>query len=74
MAILTVCDTAADRERLEALVRRGRAALLRCRRLGASFTGVSRLRLVSLHGVESYTSTGEVVDDGYAGSSVRLSA
>lgn len=72
VAILATCDTREDRERLEALVQRGRESLLRCRRLGASFTGVSRLRLVSSRGAESYDREGTVVDEGLSGSTVRV--
>jgi hypothetical protein len=53
-----------NRAALEPLVRRGREALLRCRRLGASYTSVARVRLHLCTGVDTYDRTG-----GYAGAS-----
>jgi hypothetical protein len=54
--------TAADRASVEAVVRRGRAALMRCRRLGASFTGIARARLSASATLDTYNSLGAVAE------------
>jgi hypothetical protein len=52
----------ADRALLEAWVRRGRAALMRCHRLGASFTAIARARLAACSAFDTYSRAGAVVD------------
>src|SRR5438128_2120024 len=47
-----------EREALEAAVQRGCRALLRCRRLGASFSSVARARLPRIAGQDTYTRSG----------------
>jgi hypothetical protein len=61
---------APDRAAVEALVRRGRAALMRCRRLGASFTGVAR-GLAAHTTSDTYNSVGAVADPSGPSSTVR---
>lgn len=60
--------------RLEPLVRRAREALLRCRRLGASFSSVARARLQLHVGTETYGRMGEYVGPVVAGSVVKATA
>ena len=48
-----------DRSGLEPLIKRGRAALVRCRRLGGAFTSVARSRLPLHTGIETYGPDGE---------------
>jgi hypothetical protein len=45
---------------VEALVRRGRNALMRCRRLGASYTAVTRARLAMASTSDTYNRVGTV--------------
>ena len=49
---------APDRAAVEAVVARGRTALMRCRRLGASFTGMTRARLSARATLDTYNRTG----------------
>ena len=61
----------ADRAAVEAVVQRGRTALMRCRRLGASFTGVARARMSSLATLDTYNRVGAVADPSGPSPSVR---
>jgi hypothetical protein len=63
--------TAVDRAAVEAVVQRGRAALMRCRRLGASFTGIARARLSTCATVDTYNSVGAVADPSGPSPTVR---
>ena len=51
-----------DPAAIEPLVRRGRDALLRCRRLGASYSGMARVRLHLCTGVGNYGPDGDYVE------------
>lgn len=59
------------RAALEPVVRRGREALLRCRRLGASYTSVARVRLHLCTGLDTYDRRGEYAGNAATGSAVR---
>lgn len=61
-----------DRDRLEMMVRRAANALLRCRRLGASFTSLAGTRLRMVAGAQTYGPTGGYVETAYAGSAVKV--
>ena len=61
-----------DRAALEPLIRRGRAALVRCRRLGGAFTSVARSRLPLHTGIEAYGPDGEYVEAPFSGSSIKV--
>jgi hypothetical protein len=62
----------ADRVAIAAAVRRGQAALLRCRRLGASFTSIARVRVPACRGGDTYNRAGAI---GYgAAASSRVEA
>ena len=61
-----------DRAALEPLVRRGREALLRCRRLGAAYTGIARVRLHLCTGLDTYDRSG-YVEAAATGSTMRAS-
>jgi hypothetical protein len=54
--------TVADRAALERIVRRSRAALLRCRRLGASYNATARVRLQLCTSVGHYGPDGDLVE------------
>jgi hypothetical protein len=62
-----------DAAAIEPLVRRGREALLRCRRLGESYGGMARVRLQLCTGVARYGPDGDYVDGG-AAPSLRATA
>ncbi len=53
-------DAQPDPAVVEALVRRGRNALMRCRRLGASYTAVTRARLAMTSTSDTYNRVGAV--------------
>jgi hypothetical protein len=61
-----------DRVAIDAAVRRGKAALLRCRRLGASFTAIARVRVPACRGGDTYNRAGAIGDR--AGASSRVEA
>ena len=63
-------SAASDRAEVEAIVGRGRAALMRCRRLGASFTGVARARLATCAALD-YNRIGAVADPAGPSPTVR---
>jgi hypothetical protein len=67
----TVSVDDGDRRALLDAVRRTRAALLRCRRLGASFTGVSRALNQVGRDIDGYDRAGGYVERGRARSSVQ---
>ena len=62
---------AAERAAVEAAVRRGRLALLRCRRLGASFTSIARVRVSACRGADTYDRAGRLGDRAGASSQVE---
>ena len=61
-----------DKEALRQMAQRASAALLRCRRLGASFSGIAGTRLRLRTGVETYGRTGSFDEPVVAGSAVRV--
>jgi hypothetical protein len=61
-----------DKETLKALARRAAAALAKCRRLGASFSGIAGTRLRLRTGAETYGRTGGFVEPILAGSTVKV--
>jgi hypothetical protein len=71
MSALAAGHPVADREALEATVRRAAATLLRCRRLGTSFTSIAGTRLRMIAGAQTYGPTGGYVETAYAGSAVK---
>jgi hypothetical protein len=74
LAALASGGAVENKAALEPLIGRGREALLRCRRLGASLSGLARLRLQLHTGSETYSPRGEYVEPGYSGSAVRVRA
>ena len=72
LAALAAGQTVQDRAGLEALVRRAGESLLRCRRLGASFTGIAGARLRLRTGVDTYARDGAFSPAAYAGSTVKV--
>jgi len=62
----------ADRKSLEAVVRRGRVALLRCQRLGASFSSLLRARLTA-YGATTYDHAGIMAGAARSAATVRES-
>lgn len=72
LAALAGGHTVQDRAELEALVRRAAASLLRCRRLGASFTGIAGARLRLRSGVESYGRDGGFYETAVSGSAMKV--
>ena len=61
-----------QKEALARTARRAAAALTRCRRLGASFSGIAGTRLRLRTGVETYGRTGNFVEPVVAGSAVKV--
>lgn len=61
-----------DKDALIRLAKRAAAALLRCRRLGASFSGIAGTRLRLRTGVETYGRTGSFVEPPAAGITVKV--
>ena len=64
LAVLTLQSATESRATVEPLVRRARAALLRCRTLGASFDSVARVRLSLCTGSDGYGPTGAYTSAG----------
>src|SRR5262245_24527862 len=60
-----------DRAAAEAAIRRGQAALLRCRRLGASFASIARVRVPACRGGDTYNRAGGIGDRTSASSRVE---
>ena len=71
MSALSAGHQVEDRAALEAMVRRAADALLRCRRLGASYTSIAGTRLRMVAGAQTYGPTGGFVETAYAGSAVK---
>lgn len=63
-----------DKPALEAVVHRAADALLRCRRLGASFSSIAGTRLRMRTGVETYGRDGEYTEHAVSGSAVKVMA
>ena len=61
-----------DKPGLEAMVRRAAEALLRCRRLGASFASVAGTRLRMRTGTETYGRDGGFKEHAVSGSAVKV--
>jgi hypothetical protein len=72
LAALNSAPTVQDKEALERLVGRAAAALVRCRQLGASFSGIAGTRLRLRTGVETYGRDGAFTEPAYAGSAVKV--
>ncbi len=72
LAALAAGPAVRDRASLEALVRRAAEALLRCRRLGNSFTSFASTRLRMCAGSETYGRDGGYVEAALAGSTVKV--
>lgn len=64
LAVLTSQSAHESRASIEPLVRRARAALLRCRTLGASFGSVARVRLSLCTGSDGYGPSGAYTNAG----------
>ena len=74
LATLALGEKVHDKAALEPLVQRGREALLRCRRLGASFSGIARARLHLHTAVDAYGRDGVYVEPPLAGSALKARA
>jgi hypothetical protein len=74
LAALAAKPDVHDKAALAALVRRGREALLRCSRLGASFSAVARVRLQLHTGTETYGRDGACAGRAVSGSAVKVRA
>jgi hypothetical protein len=75
MANLTSVPYAGDRRQALGAVRQAQAALLRCRRLGASLSTVSRAMLsASAPAPDGYTRSGDHLDRAFIHSFMRISA
>ena len=61
-----------DQTALEALVRRAADSLLRCRRLGASFTSFAGARLRMRTGIDTYGRDGGHAIPSVAGSAIKV--
>lgn len=61
-----------DKPALEALIGRAAEALVRCRRLGASFTAIAGTRLRMRTGIEAYDRDGGYVQHAVSGSTVKV--
>jgi hypothetical protein len=61
-----------DQDALKRTAKRAAAALLRCRRLGGSFSGIAGTRLRLRTGVETYGRTGSYVETAVSGSAVKV--
>jgi hypothetical protein len=72
LAALAGGHTVQDRAALEALVRRAGDSLLRCRRLGASFSGIAGTRLRLRAGLDTYGRDGAFHESAVAGSRVKV--
>jgi hypothetical protein len=72
LATLAAAQTVHDKPALEAVVRRAVEALLRCRRLGASFSAIAGTRLRMRTGLETYGRDGGYVQPAVSGSAVQV--
>ena len=72
LSALAAVKHVGDKPALEAMVRRAGAALLRCRRLGASFSSVAGVRLRMRTGVETYGPDGGFKEHVVSGTAVKV--
>ena len=73
LAVIASADhTVHDKDALERLVGRAAAALVRCRQLGGSFSGIAGTRLRLRTGVETYGRDGAFTETQLAGSAVKV--
>lgn len=72
LAALAAGHTVQDRAGLEALARRAAESLIRCRRLGASFSGIAGARLRLRSGVDTYGRDGGFSQPAFAGAAVKV--
>src|SRR5262245_33448328 len=72
LAALASGHEVSDKAALERLARRAGDALLRCRRLGASFSSVAGARLRLRTGVETYGRDGAYLQPVVSGSAVKV--
>ncbi len=72
LRVLAAGGTVHDKAALEALVRRAAERLLRCRRLGASFTSFAGARLRMRTGIETYGRDGGYAAPAVSGSAVKV--
>jgi hypothetical protein len=72
LAALSASDAIHDKAALRDRVTRARDALLRCRRLGASYTSVAGPRVRLRTGSELYGRTGEYVEQAVSGAKVKV--
>ena len=71
LAALATEGPAHDPAALAPLVKRARQALVRCRRLGASFASVARVRLPLSTGIATYNRAGGFAERAVSGSAVE---
>lgn len=74
LAALAASGEVQNKPALEASVNRARQALLRSRRLGASFTSLAGARLRMRSGLETYGHHGGYLEPAVSGASVKVSA
>ena len=72
VSAIAVGGEVSDKPALERLLRRAGEALLRCRRLGASFSSVAGARVRLRTGVEAYGRDGAFLQPVVAGSTVKV--
>jgi hypothetical protein len=72
LTALSKSQSVQDKPQLEVLIGRAAQALLRCRRLGASFTAIAGTRVRMRTGVEAYDRDGEYVQPAVSGSTVKV--
>ena len=61
-----------DKDALKRTARRAASALMRCRRLGASFSGIAGTRLRLRTGLETYGPTGSFAETAASGVAVKV--
>jgi hypothetical protein len=72
LAALAAGRGVSDKAALESLVGRAAQALVRCRTLGASFSGIAGVRSRLRTGVEVYGRDGAYLEPEFAGSTVKV--
>jgi hypothetical protein len=72
LAALTASRSIHDKAALRDRVTRAREALLRCRRLGASYGSIAGPRLRLRSGSELYGRTGEYIEQAVSGAEVKV--
>ncbi len=72
LAALAAGHTVRDKAALESLIGRAVQALVRCRALGASFSGIAGARSRLRTGVEAYGRDGAFIEPEFAGSTVKV--